>query len=337
MKKILAQLIRVLVLGLAAIFLIYTVKKYGGFAVVGGYLRDLGGFSVLVLINSLGWMVFYTRAWSRLFVDFAGRVPFLPLLRVKIAGEAVNLATPAGFAGGDPVRMLLLRGSFGAANRLRSVVVDRVMHIFATFIFCVLGTSLLFFQPVILPSWLFWTGVGGLAFYIVMTILAGYLLLRLLRGGGLGFVDVILHRTGLGQRFPKIGIFIETLRSDLQPYQGRPRAPMIEAFTWHFAGRILGAVENMIIMYALLGEVHFLLAIILASFTSFFLLVFGFVPGGIGVIEEMYAAFFRVFGADPAIGFSAQVIRRLRAVFWVMVGIFLIDLRELMRLRAEHH
>lgn len=335
MKKILPTLIRIVLITLAAAFLYSSIQKYGGFAAIAVHLKKLGFFALAVVANSLGWMALYTMAWRELFIGSEKNIAFFHLLRVKICGESVNLATPAGFVGGDPVRVLLLKGSLGATDRLRSVVVDRLLHIFATFVFCSFGTALVFFPDVVLPRWLATMGVAGVVFYSLMSLLVLFVLLRLLQGKGLGIVGKILEITGVMKKFPSFRNFFDTLQADLIPYAHQKRGVLLRSFAGHFMGRILGALENAIIIYAMLGTFDVVLAIILATFTSFFLLVFGFIPGGIGVIEEMYAIFFAAFGADPAVGFAVQVVRRLRAVFWVIIGFFMIDIRELLRVWSQ--
>lgn len=98
---------------------------------------------------------------------------------------------------------------------------------------------------------------------------------------------------------------------------------MILAFLLHLFGRLLGAVEIGVLYIYLVGEVSLSFPIILASMTSLIHLIFAFVPGALGLVETFYAGLFSFHHLDPASGLAMQIIRRIRALFWVFMGILL--------------
>jgi hypothetical protein len=114
-------------------------------------------------------------------------------------------------------------------------------------------------------------------------------------------------------------------QDELAGFSGGSLPSLLYSFICHFSGRVLGAVEIAIIFMYLDGSPHFSLSVLLASLTAVFHFIFAFFPGAIGIIETFYAGFFYYHGLNPALGFSMQLIRRLRSLFWVVLGIFLLQ------------
>jgi uncharacterized membrane protein YbhN (UPF0104 family) len=134
-------LIKAIGLALGLAFLVYWLNKLGPRQVLNVTL-DLKWWAFPLLANSFLWNLLYTSAWKQYFSNLKRHIPFLPLLKVKLCGEAVNLVTPMGFVAGDPVRIMLLKKYLGGESPLGSVVVDRLIHSLATTFFILTGLFL---------------------------------------------------------------------------------------------------------------------------------------------------------------------------------------------------
>lgn len=314
-------------------FFAYTINKFGGMGQVWVQLQIVKWGYLLVILNSGLWMLGYTTAWKLYFTDDHHLISYLSLLRIKICGEAINFLTPMGFVLGDSIRVMLLNRYFGPEARLRSVVVDRATHSLAAQFFCLNGLVFIFSQKVDFPVWLF---AGMLLIYVVIFTAMLTLSLSMLGGRGLGFFEPLFHWAQIHHYFPKIHARIETLREDMEYFADKPKRPFVVAFLYHLLGRYLGAVEVLIISYYFNGEWLFGFAMILTAMTSFFSLVFGFIPGALGVLETLYARFFELYGFRPEYGLTVQIIRRFRVAFWVLVGVLILDFEELRQVIREH-
>lgn len=284
-------------------------------------LLNLKGWMLLVLANSFLWQILYTEAWRVYFSNLTHTIPFWHLFKVKTCGEAVNLMTPFGFVAGDPVRVLLLQKQFGTSTRLGSVLVDRLLHSLATVSFVLVGLAFTFWHRVLITSEYRWV---GLAIYALGVAVLAWLVYDLVKGYGFARVHRLLVRLRLNRRIPKLDDRILNLNAELAGFSQKSLKPLFISFFYHFLGRVLGVVEISIIFMALVGEAHWSYALMLASLTSVTHLIFAFVPGGVGLIESLYGSFFSYFGLDPVLGFSMQLIRRLRTLFWVGVGMILL-------------
>ncbi|OVE82340.1 hypothetical protein BVY03_01115 [bacterium K02(2017)] len=324
--KFKSHLLRLGGFSIGLLILYYTINSFGGFEKILHNLIDLNYFYLFVIINSFGWMVFYTIGWRQIMSDVNNKIKYLSLLKVKLSGEGVNFMTPLGFIAGDPVRVLLLKKYIGPEARLRSVVVDRMIHSLSAQIFCFIGVLLIFTQKIDFPIGL------HIVVMLVYSLLVAFfisMLYSMTSGRGFGLFEGLFRFFKIEKRLPRVHDGLENLRENLEYYNGRSKMPMVISFLCHLAGRILGATEIMIIFYCYQGEANFIFAIILASLTSFFSIVMGWIPGALGVIEYVYAQFFMLYGFSSEVGISVQIVRRLRVFFWVAVGIFLLDYAEI--------
>lgn len=324
-KKFYSYLYRTLGFALGFILFYIAVENFGGFQAILPRLKDLGWGYLFVMLSSVIWMFFYTEAWHQFFVGLKHQIRFLPLLKVKLCGEAVNFMTPAGFLLGDSVRVLLLKKYVGPDAHLRSVVIDRTMHSLAAQVFCFFGLCFIFVEDVAFPVWIH---LILLSLYFFLSFFLGSFIIQMLTGNGLGFFEKVFRFVKLEKRLPKVNARIEELKDDLHYYKDKPKAPFLYSFFLHFGGRALGAVEIGTAYYFFTGKVEIIFPIILASITSFVQFAGGFIPGALGFLEALYGSFFTLYGFQPEVGVSIQLIRRLRVFFWIFVGLLILDFAE---------
>jgi uncharacterized membrane protein YbhN (UPF0104 family) len=323
MKNSFRQLPRVIGLVLGVGLFIFTIRKLGGFAQIAHALAQVGVVALAgIVINSLLWMLGYSRAWQAVFASLSQKVRFWPLFKIKLSGEGVNVMTPLGFLAGDSVRVLLLEKISVPEGRVHSVMVDRWMHSVAAQIVCILGLLFLVREPVDFP---FWLSVSLLAFYV--TLVVGFFLLWILLKRGLSFErlsQMLLKRMKASWR-PKLDNFFQTLEVDFEYFSSHRWRDMVAPLLWHVLGRLLGVTEIAIGIFALTGRWELKFSLMISTLTSFFSVAFGFIPGALGILEKLYATFFAIYQLDPVVGVTVQLLRRLRGVFWMLVGVMVLD------------
>jgi uncharacterized protein (TIRG00374 family) len=321
-KKARSLLFKLLGLSFGLFLLYYVIQSYGGLDKILFYLKKAGFGYVWVILNSFFGIVLYTFAWRAFLPVKDHAIRFYSLLKVRLCGEGVNFMTPLGFMAGDPVRVILLKKYLGPQSHLRSVVLDRTMHLLSAHVFNVFGMLLLVFSPHILPRVY---SLSLLGLYTVTSLLIAKFCIDLLSGRGLGVFDKIFHKLKLHERFPKFQSRLDELREDLLYYKDKPKRPFWISFALHFSGRCTGFVEIALILWCLIGRFEWEFSAMLTAMTSFITVAFAFIPGSLGALESLYAHFFSLFGLDPQIGITIQLIRRLRTFFWIGLGIFLLD------------
>ena len=306
-------------------FFFFTVDRFGGFGVVWQQLQKLGWFYLLVLFNSFLWMIGYSISWNQV-LPRVKKYQFFKVLKAKMAGAAVNSMTPLGFLGGDSVRLMMINKFVDKEHRLRSVVLDRLIHSFSAQVFNFIAIFFLIYEPIDFPWWLI---VIMQTTYLVLGSFMAYLFFNILVGKGLDKPHALFVYLKLEKRFPKLWKKWVGVREQLMVYQNRSAKPLLISFFFHFVGRCMGVIEIAIVFYAFEGFLSWPFLISLTALTSFFSVVFGFIPGALGVLETLYAEFFILYGLDSESGMSIQIVRRLRILFWMMMAFVLIDFKEL--------
>lgn len=303
----------------------YTIHSFGGVQEVLNNLWRVGWLYIPLILTSFTWMLLYTEAWRQLLKDSA-RIPYLTLLRIKLSGEGVNFMTPLGFIAGDPIRIAMLEKYTDRESRLRSVVIDRTMHSFAAQVFNLCGVFLIFTQRIEFPLSI---SVALIVIYVLLCALFLSFLISMSTGRGFGPLEAPLRFLKIAYRFPHLHEKLEQLKTDLAFYKERSKRPFYICFALHFLGRILGAIEIMWALYAFEGQVNLLFSWILVTLSSFVAIVGGFIPGALGLLEGLYANFVVLYGFHPQMGLSIQIVRRLRVLFWIGVGILVLDYQQI--------
>lgn len=294
-----------------------------GFSSVFNYLRLLGWNFSFVLLNAFGWYLLYTMAWATYFPKQGTKNPlFRSLLKIKIVGEAINLVAPLGFVVGDPIRLSFIKRLISPVAGCGSIIVDRTIHILATVVVVFIGMLAFFMKAPYLPlglriaSWV----ILLLSFFFVIFLIGCQKRGKLAQG--LAFLSRIKW---IDRRLPDLEAKCREIDVSTNTFFANRPDAFWKALAYHTGGRILGITEIGIILYFFTGNFDLSLSLILATLTTVATMLFSIIPGGIGVLESMYGLVFMLFNTPPEIGISVQIVRRMRALFWVALGMFFVS------------
>lgn len=310
--------IRFVLLALGFAFLGYLVAEVGPERIVAS-VRVLSWRLLLLLVFPYG-AIAILRAVAWRFAFSRAEVPLTTLLAVRLAGEAVNVATPAASVGGEPVKILLLRPRVSPVEALAAVVVDKTTLVAAQSLLLALGLA---------GAWSLSAAPGtvlrAMTWLLVVEVLAlgGFVLAQLLGvfGRGLGFVS----RLGVRPVGSHAGD-VRELDSALAAFYRRHPARWGKGLFFHFLGWLLGSVEVYLILRFLEVPISPLVALIIEAVSTGIKFVAFMIPGGLGVLEGGIMAVFAVLGLDPGAGLAQALIRRLRELAWVAVGLAVLGL-----------
>jgi uncharacterized membrane protein YbhN (UPF0104 family) len=328
MTKHYRRLLQVVFLAVGVFLFVSVIKKIGWADVFHSVAR-INYWFILVLILSTFWYWLYTKGWQQLLKPFGGALSTYELFRAKISGEAVNCLNPANFVVGDPVRIYLVRKGFRVREGAASVVVDRTIHsisiLFIILLGIIVGFPVLTFLPEEIQTWI-------PIFVAVLTILIA--LVIIFQHRGLFVLPFkLLIRLNLKKEFAlKAKAYMEELDDNIRSFYNINRNGFFAALVYHFIGRFLGIVEIYIYGIAITPDFTFQMAILLGALSPIITVTFAFVPGALGVMEGAYGGLLYVMGLDPAVGAAIQIGRRVRAGFWIVVGlVFLLLHRRSLR------
>lgn len=282
---------------------------------VRDHIAKLGWRIVPVFGIALSWHVSNTFAWQACFDrEEAYRPGFWRLFMTKLGGEAIGNVSPASHVGSELAKAYMLRSKMSVTKGLPSVVVNKTIEVVSGLFFAFTGT-LLAFQAFPIPPEI---RTGLLAALAVTGLGIGVAILRQ-RRNTFGWFLNLLNRMGitfLEKRREKIE---ETDRNIARFYRRNPRGFAI-SMGFHVLSWFLGAFEVYYILIILGEPLAFSTAYLLTSLSLIINTAFFFIPSGVGVFEGGHVFLFHLLGLDPGIGLAVGLLRRIRKVFWVVVG-----------------
>jgi hypothetical protein len=297
-----------------------TLLVLTGLALVGYLVAQIGPAAIWSSFVTLGWwlpvvltlpyavaVVVDTLAWRLLLPT---PVPFLLLVRARLGGEAVSLATPTLTVGGDPLKAYLLRPHLPLGEGFASVIADKTTVVAGQVFFLLVGLAVAYVAAP--PPGRMLAVMTGL---LIVEVLAtgGFVAVQATGalGGGGRVLGRIVHRMGLaaGERMQRGMGDLDRALAAL--YRDRRRR-LVASAVGHTLGWAIGALE-MYLVLALLGTpAPFEIALIIEAFAS-----------GVKFASFMVPA-----------GLSFVLVRRLREIAWAVVGFLVLGVSGRATMRA---
>ena len=302
-----------------------------GLAVVGYLVAQIGPAAIWSSFVTLGWRLpivltfpyalaalVDTIAWRLL---LPGPVPLSLVFRARLAGEAVNLATPTMAVGGEPLKAFLLRPPVPLLDGLVSVIADKTTIVVGQIIFLAAG---LLAARGALPSTSRLVPIMTGLLAVEILAIGGFALVQ--ASGGLGGGGRLLGR--LGGRFgARVGLGGERylqglgdLDRALAGLYRHGRRRLLASALVHSVAWATGALEIYLVLHWLGAPASLGTALIIESFAGAVKFASFMVPASLGALEGGYVAFFEAFGLTATAGLSFVLVRRLREMVWAGLG-----------------
>jgi 1L-myo-inositol 1-phosphate cytidylyltransferase len=315
------KIARILTSVAGVLLLAYLLLKIG----TGNVLTQLAHFGpwfLAVIGLAFSWLFSQACAWYLVQSARFKPIPLMPLFRAKIISDSLNAILPSANIGGDAARAFLVRRYAPLTESIPGILVDKTIEFSMGILFLGSGflLSLIFVE---LPRW--------------MDIVAAVCL----AGAGLGMAAfIIFQRKGalwalrrLAKFIPAVGRFadkreenIRNLDRNLRLAYGRPDLKTVLAAVLHFLARVLGAAEVFVIMRVLRTPVNFIQSFFITAGVSIINTAFFVVPGSLGVMESAQVFILKSLGFSATLGLSIGVIRRIRKLVTIAVGLALFTL-----------
>ena len=259
-------------------------------------------YAFITAADTAGWRFAFTR----------DRAPFWRLYGARLAGEALNLVTAVGAVGGEAAKAWLVRRDVSYEESVPSVVVAKTTITIAQALFLILGLALAWLvlpaNPELIRAMLWLLLVELLA---VAGFLGAQLSGLVARGGRWLKAFGAISDTG----------YAETLDRVLREYYRREPGRFALSTAFHLAGWGLGAVDVLIIVWALDLDVPVATATVIEALGSAVRFATFLVPASLGPAEAANAAVFAGLGYGAGAGLAFSFVRRARQVVWIVVGL----------------
>lgn len=297
-----------------------------GLCFIAWLLWDLGPAAVWDTLHPLGWrlalvmffpfsaaVAFDTLGWRVLLPG--GRMGWAAFAGARLAGEAVNLATPTASVGGEPLKAYLLRDRIPLDLGLASVIVDKTTMVLGQAVFLAggLAVAIAALDP---PKEL---TVAMAVLLAAEVIGAGGFAMVQLRGGVAG-AGRVLRRLGLraAERHQDVLADVDRQLADL--YRER-RSRIVASALLHAGGWAVGGLEIYVVLGLAGVPVDLLTSFVLEAVSTAVRFATFMIPGSLGALEGGNVAAFAAFGLPGAAGLAFSLVRRLREATWAAIGL----------------
>ena len=311
-----ARRYRHIVLALGTALLAYLLYSVGSAPILQSFRALSWRLLIVILFPAMVLKVFDVFAWRCALPRH--QVGFGPLLTALLAGQAVTSITPTGPFGGDATKVWMLRHHVGQRDGVASLIIVETTSTVSQGLFLLLG--ILVAQRTLLNS----TPLLRAMEWVLALEAVGVGCFVALQCGGLAARGhAILARFGFagGSERGAAAAYVDDALVSF--YRREPRR-LQRSVAWGFLGWIVGAAEVWLILDLLGTPVPMGTAFVIESFGTGISFATFFLPVQIGVDEGGAVATFVALGLSGAAGLSLSLVRRVREMTWIAIGLLLL-------------
>ena len=296
-----------------------------------GYLLTIVNFSALAgNAKAIGWGMLFvialggfshivkTWAWRLAMLGEARNVSFRRTLGLRLISEAIGQLGVIGMVGGEATRVSLLGSGVSVAGAISSVTLDRGLFILAGAVVTISGILCLLFVVSVSHTLYIYASVLVLA--LVCLLIAGAIAIQ-------RKWPLLLGLARAAARIPWFRTWLQSKESTIRASEQR----IIEFY--HKAPGVfwLSVVLNLLCHFLAIVEVYLILkmlgapatllgALILESLTKLINVAGAVNPGNVGTYEGGSMVIGRLVRLTGAQGLLLALCRRVRGIFWAIVG-----------------
>lgn len=273
---------------------------------------NLGWAAPLVLLPFALVTLLDTAGWRFAFGAAGPPVNFPTLIRVRWAGEVVNLVVAAAYIGGEAAKVELLRKR--GVPRLRSgssVVAGKTAQTLAQVMFIAVGAMA---GAANLPD-----DSPARTGLLCVTVLAAAIVALLFALQRRGMFRTLLAVVPIGA-LTRHAASLRELDTRIFDFYRNDRRHLLFSTSAYFAGWMADALEIFFVAYLLGMPIDFTQALAVEAFITVAKALGVFVPGALGVQDSGIVFLCYLFGLPAALGVSYAIIRRGRELIFALLG-----------------
>lgn len=286
----------------------YSIDSVGWTNVVEGIRRVGWGFVPILILSGLRF-VLRAAAW-RLCMPPDAQFSLGQAFMAFLSGDAIGNVTPFGLLASEPAKVFLVRHRLATREAAASLAVDFVVYSLSAVSLIVVGLTVLLLT---VPLTLGWQEIVVMA----LLLLAGTVVLVLRAVGG-------TWRPERGER-PAWRARLARLRQSVLAFSAGHRGRLWRAFALDLVFQAVAVLEVFITLRWLLPEGPSLReAVIFGALDRTIIIAFKFIPFRLGIDEASSGGMAALLGWPAATGVALALVRKVRSIAWVGVGLLLI-------------
>ena len=288
---------------------VYSVREAGVRQIVDGVVRVGWGLVPVLALSGLRF-VLRAEAW-RLCTPVGSRLTLKQALTAFLAGDALGNVTPLGLIASEPTKVFLTRHQLATRESVASLALDNLVYALSVISMIAAGLVVMLFTVPLTFEMQEWS-----VFTLVVLAALGVGALRMFKRRQTPARD---PRPAWRERLGRVR------HSVLELSSGHPTR-LWRVFALDVAFHVVAVLEAFLTLRWLLGDRSPTLAeaVMFESLNRVITAVFKFVPLRVGIDEAASGAFASLLGVNPVAGVSLAVVRKVRNLFWMGVGLIFI-------------
>lgn len=316
-----------------------TIFFIFGLAVLFYMLYQFGFDNIIINIKKTGWWflpitgiylfvyLMNTIAWKLIMKAGNNKISFKDLFTISISGFAINYITPFVNLGGEPYKMLALKDQLGLHRSVSSVILYSMLHILSSFVFWIGAIILVLFTLVLTFEFKMILGI------VLFASLLGTLFLftRHKKGIFRSMIKVIPKLPFSSQLNDKIKLKEESLEiidEQITDLFNNEKNIFYSTLFLEVGARVVASIEFIFILRSIGIHISMQEAIYINAFSSLLINIFFFMPMTLGVREGSLYFIMEILKFTSGVGVYIALVTRIRELFWIFVGVLLIQLRK---------
>lgn len=312
------QKIGLLGLLVGTLLLIALVSRTGLENIAVNLIKLRSYFILLILISGLRFFL-RTLAWHYSIEPGHRSVGKSALFKFLVVGEAITDLTFVGPVLGEPAKAFMAGKRIPMLFSISSVAMENLLYRLTVFLFIISGAFILVSHPALPQNLRIASFLAGASLFLFLGATYWLLKRRWFSLSGLlkWFKDRFDH-----WRFPEYREEpIRSFEENIYNFYGRHRRLFFGILTLEALALFTGVIETDVILKWTTGRFSLSSAYLVEAMNRLVNTLFAFVPLQVGVGEGGAAAVLSGLGYSASAGVSLAIIRKIRSLFWIAVGL----------------
>jgi len=307
--------INILLGGVLLIVMLWTIQPLELWRDPGGLCGRLLAF---ILIDGVAGVLF-TIGWRKCLSSPHRELPFSPVYRIYLAGNAINNLTPTAALGGELAKASLLSRWHRGPEAATAVIIGKLAHALAQMLVITVG-SLTILGKVQLPFHL-WLAVVGASVIIGAGIMAFLVVQRAGRLGGI--LRWLVRRNLGGAPLQRAAGHVNRVDQALKGFYAAHPGGLPSAVCWHMAALACGMAQYWFFFRLFAPDAPLSVVAGVWLVGSWLDLVAFALPHDVGILEGTRVLAFTTLGFGASLGLTYGIVYRFAQIFWGAAGLFL--------------
>ncbi len=315
-----------LIFGIALLVFIFNKVDFNSFLNELNKLRF--SFFAILIIYFVGFIL-DSYSWQLCIENLVKtKLKLHQIFKIRIIGEAFNYIFFQ--VGGEPVKAFLLKNNYGIKYKssIGSLILAKTIILFALIIFCFVGLVSIFYTNKFGDNF---EKASLIGFVLFTTLISLFFIVQRYKLTS-KFHNIFKNK--LSKKFNNFFKHLQETEHKIADFYKKTKKDFFKILFLNLSNWFFGALELYAIFYLLNEKITFLEAVAIETLVQLVRAMLFFIPSNLGTQEGVFVLAVNVLKDSTPLGLAVAIIRRLREVIWISIGLILgfnqkIDFKEI--------